>query len=799
MVSHPSFPRIQSSIFLVSSVLIAYQILLVKLLSIQYWYHFSYLIISIALLGFGTSGTFVFIFKGWLKNHLSAVLFILPLLLTSAIWANIHLLRTIEFNPLMIIWLTHEILHLLYLCLSIFIPFFLGALYIGLSFSVFAAHAYRIYFVNLIGSGLGSLIALLTVLRVGPHEIILIISIIAVSTSLVMANSRIRKLVSGIVMASVVLLYFLFLHHTPLEMSKFKDLSQAANLTGAKKEREIFGPLGLVTVLDSPAFHYLPDLSLNCPCPLPRQKGLFLDGNIVGAIVRFNGNLEELCFLDYRTNSLAYKLFHYPEVLIIGGGSGTEILNARYHLARTVSVVEMNGDIVALMRGPYRSFSGDIYHPGYSHVFIEEGRGYLERTEQSFDLIQISLLESMSSASAGVYSLNENYLFTTEALETCLRRLKPEGILSISRWIKNPPRDNIKLLAMAIEAILAHGKNAPSRSIIMVRSWQTATILVKNGNFHHEEMEAVKSFCKSRFFDLCYYPGVKEEETNVFNKLEKSSFYLAALRLLSPAAREQFYREYPFYIRPATDDRPFFSHFFKIEMLKRYLGAFGRQWIPFMDWGYILVFITAAILFLLGMVFILAPIRLIRRPSGGLVSVFIYFGALGMAYMFLEMSILQQFIRYLYDPVFSASVVIGSFLVYSGIGSLLAGRISKVTSRHIWGCISCIGVMIIVFSTLDWWLQDVLAGLSLWIRMFVCSSLIFPLAIPMGIPFPSGLTELKGRGEEIIPWAWGINGFFSVMGSSATVLVAIGWGFRSVLFAALTLYILSAVMFIRLK
>jgi hypothetical protein len=181
------------------------------------------------------------------------------------------------------------------------------------------------------------------------------------------------------------------------------------------------------------------------------------------------------------------------------------------------------------------------------------------------------------------------------------------------------------------------------------------------------------------------------------------------------------------------------------------------------------------------------------------VPVFIYFGALGMAYMFLEMSILQQFIRYLYDPVFSASVVIGSFLMYSGIGSLLAGRIGRVTSRHIWGCISCIGVMVIVFSTLDWWLQDVLAGLSLWIRMFVCSLLILPLAIPMGIPFPSGISELRERGEEIIPWAWGINGFFSVMGSSATVLVAIGWGFRSLLFAALTLYILSAVMFIRLK
>jgi len=798
MVSHLSLPRIQISLFLISSVLIAYQILLVKLISIQYWYHFSYLIISIALLGFGTSGTFVFIFREWLKNHLSAVLFILPFLLTLAIWTNIYLIRTIEFNPLMIIWLTDEILNLLYLCLSIFIPFFLGALYIGISFSVFVDHTYRIYFANLTGSGVGVLFVLLTVFHVGPSEIIFIISMITVSTGFIMSDSQIRKLATGITMAFVVGLYLL-LGNMPLEMSKFKDLSQAENLMGAKKEREIFGPLGLVTVLDSPAFHYLPDLSLNCPYPLPYQKGLFLDGNTVGAINQFNGNLEELRFMDCRTGSLAYKLLHRPEVLIIGGGGGTEILNARYHLAKTISVVEMNGDIVALMRGPYRSFSGDIYHPKYCRVYVEEGRGYLERTERSFDLIQISLLESMSSASAGVYSLNEDYLFTTKALEACLSHLKPGGILSISRWIKNPPRDNIKLLAMAIEAIEARGENVPSRSITMVRSWQTATILVKNGNFHHAEIEAVKSFCKTHLFDLCYYPGVKEEETNIINRLEESSFYLAAVRLLSPATREQFYGEYPFYIRPATDNRPFFSHFFRMEMLKRYLTQFGRYWIPFMDWGYIMVFITAVILFSLGMIFILVPIHLTRRPGRGLAPVFIYFGALGMAYMFLEISLLQQFIRYLYNPILSASVVIGSFLVYSGIGALIAGKIVKWTPRHIWKCAFCIGVMGGIFLTFDWWLQDVLASLSLWIRMLICSLLIAPLAMPMGIPFPSGLSELRGSRKNIIPWAWGINGFFSVIGSSATVLIAMRWGFKSVVFIALALYFLSAVMFIRLK
>ena len=468
-------------------------------------------------------------------------------------------------------------------------------------------------------------------------------------------------------------------------MSNFKELSQAENLMAAKKEMESFGPLGLVTVLDTPAYHYLPDLSLNCPYPLPRQKGLFLDGNTVGAINEFTGNLNDVRFMDYRTNSVAYKILNHPDVLIIGGGSGTEILNAMYHGAKSISVVEMNRDIIHLMQGPYKTFSGDIYGSAGTHVFVEEGRGYLQRTAQRFDLIEISLLESMGAASAGVYSLNENYLFTTEAMRLCMERLTPEGILSVSTWIKNPPRDNIKLFAMAVEAIEQGAKNAPAQSIVMIRSWQTATLLVKNGSFHEKETEAIKEFCKAHLFDISYYPGVTEKETNIFNKFEGDPFYSAAVSLLSEE-RDKFYDAYPYYIRPATDDRPFFSHFFKIEMLKEYLSSSNRALIPFLDWGYILVWITACVVFFLGIIFILAPVPFIIRSRRGLTSIIIYFGSLGLAYMFLEISILQQFIRYLYDPVFSASVVIGSFLVYSGIGSLIAGNVSlSKIETHILG------------------------------------------------------------------------------------------------------------------
>ena len=789
--------RIQISVFFISAALISYQILLFKMFSIQYWYHFAYLIISIALLGFGASGTFIFLFRRTLNDHFPLVLFSGSLLFVLSIWMNIYLNRMIAFNPLMIIWDKSEIFRLLYLSLSLFIPFFLGAMCIGVSFVAASNYIHRMYFANLAGSGLGSLIVLLAFLHIGPFEIMFIVSIIAILAALGGSTTRVRQGIVVIAGVAAILIYIFFLRSLPLAMSNFKELSQAENLTAAKKEIESPGPLGLVTVLDSPAYHYLPDLSLNCPYQLPRQKGLFLDGNTVGAINEFSGNLNAVRFMDYRTNSAAYKILNRPDVLIIGGGSGTEMLNAMYHEAKSISVVEMNRDIIRLMQGPYKTFSGDIYGSAGTHAFVEEGRGYLQRTAARFDLIEISLLESMGAASAGVYSLNENYLFTTEAIKLCLNRLRSEGILSVSTWVKNLPRDNIKLFAMAVEAIEQSAKNAPVQSIIMIRSWQTATLLVKNGSFNEKETEVIKEFCKAHLFDISYCPGVTEKETNIFNKFEGDPFYSAAVSLLSKE-RDKFYDAYPYYIRPATDDRPFFSHFFKIEMLKEYLSSSNRVLIPFLDWGYILVWITACVVFFLGIIFILAPVPFIIPSRKGFTSIIIYFGSLGMAYMFLEISILQQFIRYLYDPVFSASVVIGSFLVYSGIGSLIAGNAGSVKAKHIFCAVLVIGLVGVIFITADQWLHNVLAGLPLWLRMISCSLLIAPLAIPMGIPFPSGLSALATERGGFIAWALSINGFFSVIGSSATVLIAISWGFKSIILIAVSLYIVAAFTFARL-
>ncbi len=777
--------RIRFVVFVISAALIAYEILLFKLFAITYWHHFASLIVSLALLGFGASGAFIVLFHESLKKHFAGVLYVSPFLIVLSVWINMFLSRIISFNPLMIVWQPKETLALLALSLFLMVPFFLGALCIGLSFSARRDDIYGIYFANLAGSGAGSLPVLLTFFHMGPYEILLVISLTILCASFAASTSRVRTAISAVVLAAAVPAFLL--HPTAIPMNSFKDLSVAFNQAGARIEKEVFGPFGLVSVLESPFYHYLPDLSLNCPFALPKQKGLFLNGDAAGAI----NSAGDTRFMEWRTASVAYRLLDRPSVLIIGGGGGTEILNARHHKAQKISVVEMNREIVALMQREYRAFSGGLYDIAAARILVEDGRGYLERTKRRFDLIQISLLESMESASAGVYSLNENYLFTVEALRTALARVAPGGILSVSRWIKNPPRDSIKMLATIIAAL---GPEKAAGSLVVIRSWQTATLLIKNGPFTPAQIAAVKDFCRERLFDLCYYPGISSGETNLINKLDENYFFNAAKRLLS-GDQERFYDEYPFYVRPATDDRPFFAHTFKASFIRKYLIPYGRVSIPLLDWGYVLLWTALAILVVFSLVLIVVPIRISGSSARGKTSVFLYFGALGLAYLFLEMSFLQQFIRYLYDPVFSAAVVIGSFLVYSGIGGLLSVKLDLSSRLQVRVAVIWIAGVVILYLSADRFFAGVLFAFPLGIRMAISSLLIAPLAVPMGIPFPAGLSRVAKEDENLLPWAWGINGFLSVIGASAAVLIAISHGFVLVVLAALAFYVLAAFVY----
>lgn len=786
--------RICMNVFLISAALIAYQILLMRLYSINYWHHFAYLIISIAMLGFGASGTFIAMFDRFLTRNSSAVLFFCPIITILAVWLNLYVGRLVEFNPIMIVWNRKEVINLFLVCFSLFIPFFSGALAIGLSFSAYSQFIHKLYSSNLIGSGLGSLVILLAVFHMGPHEMLMLMSIMLVCAGLCIARRGGQAVMAACCLVLLVPFYAFVVRDMPVEISSFKDQRQVEAMKDSSKELELFGALGLLAVIDSPAFHFMPDLSLNFAHVLPLQKAMFLDGNLVGPITSYSGDRVGLEFMDWRSGSLAYRMLKNPDVLVLGGGTGSEILNAHYHEAKSISVVELNPDIVTALRGLYGDFSGNVYSLPNVKVFVEEGRGYLENTPAQYDLIHLALIDSMGSSTGGVYSVNENYLLTKEAMISCLKRLKPQGLLSISRWVRNPPRDVIKLMAMLIEAQMSIARHSPANSMVLIRSWQTATVLVKNGEFDSAEIEAVRKFCRERLFDTVYYPGVRKEETNRFNELDNDIFYSASLKLLSEE-REEFYDTFPFNVRPPTDNMPFFSHFFKAELLRRYLDSSDRTIIPFMDWGYILIWVSLAIMSLLGLTLILAPLPLITRGYRETASVFAYFGCLGLAYMLMEISVLQKFILYLYDPVYSVSLVVGSFLLYSGIGSRLVALKTAIRGKDILVLLTVMVATGAVLITSDAWLHGAIAGMPLAARMLACSIMIAPLALLMGMPFPSGISLLNKSMKGMIPWAWGINGFFSVTGGSVAMIISMNWGFKAVMITGMLMYALSALVF----
>jgi hypothetical protein len=351
-------------------------------------------------------------------------------------------------------------------------------------------------------------------------------------------------------------------------MSPYKELSQTLRIPGARVTDERFSPLGLVSVVESPQvpLRHAPGLSLNASVEPPPQLGVFIDGEGPSALTRFDGRRDTLAHLDQMTSALPYHLLRQPRVLVLGAGAGADVLQAHYHDAAQIDAVELNPQVVDLVRRRYADYAGGIYAGGLGgsrvRVHIAEARGFVAASTERYDLIQVALLDSFSAASAGLYALSENYLYTIEALQDDLKHLREGGLLAITRWVALPPRDALKLFGAAVVALQRAGVADPGSRLALVRSWQTSTLLVKNGVFDAADIAAIKAFCAERSFDVAFYPGMQAQEASRYNVVERPDLFDAAIALLGPL-RDEFLRNYKFHIAPASDDRPHFFHFFK--------------------------------------------------------------------------------------------------------------------------------------------------------------------------------------------------------------------------------------------
>jgi spermidine synthase len=790
---------------LVSTSAIAYEILLMRVLTIVHWHHFAWMIISLALLGYGTSGTAVALGRQWLAPRFEASFAVSALLFSVSMVACLVLGQRVPFNALEIVWNPQQFLNLVAIYLLFMLPFFFAASCIGLAFSCRHSLIERIYFFDLLGAGIGALLIIGLLFMLRPLQALILLAFIALIASVIMGlNSAARKpLIVAQIAWMLVLLGLTFpAGRLELHMSEFKGLSQALQVVDSQVLAESSSPLGMLSVVESPRipFRHAPGLSLNTRFLPPDQLAVFTDGDGMSVITRYDGDLGALGFLADTTAALPYRLLDGPSVLILGAGAGSDVLLALQQGASHVDAVELNPQVTAMTRERFADFAGPIFDNERVDVHIGEARGFVARSTGRYDLVQIALLDSFGVSGSGVQALNENYLYTVEAIRSYLEHLKPGGLLTITRWLRVPPRDSLKLAATVIEALREQGVSRPETRFAMIRNWNTVTLLARNGAFTPGEIAKVKAFAQSRYFDTAWYPSMPDNEANRYNQLDMPYLYEGITALLGDMAGD-FTDRYKFDITPATDDRPYFFHFFKWRVLPEILALRKRGGASMVEWGYLVLLATLAQAVFLGLVLILLPLACSRRnwPAARGMRMGSYFFLLGLAFLFIEMAFIQKFILFLSHPLYSVAVVLAGFLVFAGLGSAYSGRTawhSKVYAHSpVLLAVSGIAIIVVAYIFLLPPLFDHLIGLADGFKIAISLALIAPLAFCMGMPFPTGLKWVAQSAPDFIPWAWGINGFASVISAALATLLAIQFGFTFVLLAALVLYAWSLLLF----
>lgn len=793
---------------MVAATALAYEILLMRLFSIIQWHHFAYMIISLALLGYGASGTFLsFAQRRLLASYPLAFISNVVLFGVSTVVCY-RIAQGLPFNAEEVLWDWHQSLWLLCLYLLLALPFFFAANCTALSIAQFRDKVAHVYSLDLMGAGAGSFAAVLLLFMVFPNtalQLLGVLALLAAATAWWEMALTPRSTSGGFVVLALLLLA---LPSANLQMSAYKSLAQALQIAGVQVLEERSSPLGLLSVVASSfvPWRYAPGLSLLATQEPPPQLAVFTDGEGMTAITDDGADATHLTYLDHISSALPYHLRAPQQVLVLGAGGGADVLQARYHRVSHIDAVDINPQMVDLVRDHYASLTGRAYATSDTRLIVAEAREFAASARSRYDLIQVAMLDSFSAAAAGLYALNESYLYTVEAMQSYLAALRPGGYLAITRWVTLPPRDTLKLFATATAALRQNGIKQPAQQLLLIRSWQTSTLVVKNGEFNAEEIAAAKLFCRERGFDVAFYPGMRVEEANRYNILPQPEFFTGAQALVGADA-SAFLAAYKFDLRPATDDRPYFFHFFKWPLLKELLALRTQGGLALLEWGYLILVATLLQAFLASVVLILFPLGFLRHKltqyshSVSRARVLSYFFALGLAFLFVEMAFIQKFIQFIHHPVYSASIVITAFLVSAGVGSAYSARF--VTPEQVqWALRASVGGIVICALTYLLILNPLFAMLGflpMAVRALLTIVLLAPLGFCMGMPFPLAMAQVARHAPELIPWAWGVNGCASVISAVLATLLAIQWGFSVVIVLAVLLYVGAVVVFPRAR
>jgi hypothetical protein len=769
---------------------------LIRLLAVAQFYHFAFLVVSLALLGFGASGSLLSI-----SSRLRKIppLILLALCGMGFSISTILAYGTVNFLPFdsySIAWDRRQILYFTLYYLILTLPFVFGGLGIAVALTSEGKHSHIVYAANLLGSAVGVLLAPLAFLLSGVPGAVILSCLIGLFPILYQGKLFCFS-ASAIMLAGIIafgLLCFSNLGgHAILGMaiSPYKGLSYAHQYPDSVTRFSQWNAFSYVELISNAGTRVLPGLSYMVPAmPVPIQNGISIDADSLLPVTL--AKPEQFNAAGYLPEAGAFLLRPGANTLVLEAGAGLGILQALAGGARQVTATVDNP---LILQAIHHSHTGqDFLIDPRVQMITEMSRVFLRRDRHSYDVIFLPLTDAYRPITSGAYSLAEDYTLTVEAFIDILARLSSDGILVITRWLQTPPSESIRLIAMLDEAYeishskTTHGYTKLADILVAYRGIQTFTVIIQPDGWKGSELTQLRTFTQEKHYDLVWAPDIQPEETNLFNLLPQPVDYELISIMFSTSDRTDFYDVYPYAITPPTDDRPFFFHFFRWGQMPEVLANLGRKWQPFGGSGYLVLFALLILVVLLSSGLIVIPLLFYRIVSkskkGGKVPAFAYFTLLGVAYLFVEIPLIQRSILFLGRPTYAFTAVVLSLLLFSSLGSLLARK--TWLPRRIAMPILVLFAILTPFFINRWGM--VVLGWPLPARSLAAVLSLAPLAVLMGLPFPFGLTWLEQHYPALIPWAWAVNGCASVIASVLAAILALSYGFTTVLYLGAAAY-----------
>ena len=779
-VSPKAPPRVLfAGVALTSFAALLLELALTRLFSVLLFYHFAFLAISIALLGLGSGGVFAYLGKGWLTRFLTrSLLTVLACINAVAIPAVLEVVLHI---PVSLELSRANFLRLTAIYLASAVPFFVTGLELSLIFARESDHIPRLYGSDLLGGALACLgiVPLLNWLG-GPNTIMFAAFVAALAGAIWARAAFARRAIAGLAVALALVIagnHSGRLIDIVYAKGHFRDPSwvEFARWNAISRVEVDRQGDAKVVVIDADASTYI----MNADPEKWEDSGWKQD-------------------LMEAPPALANVLRPHGAYAIIGPGGGVDVLRAVANGSPDVTGIEINPIIAnTIMRGRYADYAYHLYERPEVHIHVTDGRSFIRNARQKFDVVQMTLVDTWASTAAGAFALSENSLYTVEAFRAYFDHLNPDGMIAITRWEFRQPREALRVVSVAIEALHELGVKNPAWNFIVVSEGELdedgipVVVLAKKSAFTTEEEQAVRSHLQSNpALAALYLPS--SAQANPFSALITGN---------DPYA---FAQQYAYNVAPVNDNVPFF--FFTLKLGQVLHGKGLEQGI---DWKVnlgvavlltVLVISAAAVV-----VFLVLPLLLHGSGRRQPMIPLLYFVAIGLGYILVEIAFIQRFVLFLGHPTYALTVVVFLLLLSSGAGSLTSRQWITRTPT-VWVPLTFVAGALLLYVYVLPGILDALVGLPFAAKLAVSAALLVPLGFAMGMPFPTGLCALASASSPGFPalqnnptdrgveWAWALNAGSSVLGSVLAMVLAIQFGLNLTLGCGAAAYFSAALL-----